>query len=220
MSATPRPSPEPPLTREGMAGLVPVSRETLDRLEAYLDLLRRWQQTTNLVGGSTLADPWRRHVLDSLQLALVWPAGARRLVDLGSGAGLPGLVLAIAGVAGETHLVESNNRKAAFLREAAAVAGATSVTVHPCRIEALPPLRPDVVTARALSPLPLLLDYAARVASPGTVCLFLKGRRAEAELTEARRSWKMRVDQRPSLSDADGRILIVSEFRRAGSSSD
>ena len=117
-----------PLTRQQAGELLGVSRETLDRLQAYLDLLARWQQRINLVGASTLADPWRRHVLDSAQLWRWWPDRARVLADLGSGAGLPGLVLAVLG-APVTHLVESDRRKAAFLREAARATGAL-VTVH------------------------------------------------------------------------------------------
>lgn len=207
------------LTPAGLAELVPVSRETLDRLRAYLDLLVRWQETINLVAASTLIDPWRRHVLDSAQLMAFWPEGARVLVDLGSGAGFPGLVLAIMG-APEVHLIERDRRKAAFLREAARATGCPSVTVHACGIGVVPAFKTDVITARALSPLPDLLAHAARFATPGTVCLFLKGRRVEAELTDARRGWMMELSQRPSLSDAEGRILIIRGFRRAGSSSD
>src|SRR3954447_3134702 len=177
------------LTPKQLAELVPVSRETLDRLAAYLDLLRRWQRTINLVGAGTLHNPWRRHILDSAQLVHLLPEGARRLVDLGSGAGLPGLVLAILGIP-EVHLIESDRRKAAFLREAAR-ATATPVTAHARRIEAAPPLAADVVTARALAPLPNLLPLAARFATPATRCLFLKGRQAETELTEAARGWTM-----------------------------
>ena len=204
-----------PLTPEGLAELVPVSRETLDRLAAYLDLLRRWQRTINLVGAGTLDDPWRRHILDSAQLVQVLPDGARRLVDLGSGAGLPGLVLAILGVP-EVHLIESDRRKAAFLREAARATG-TPATVHACRIEAAPPLTADVVTARALAPLPQLLPLAARFATPVTRLLFLKGRQAETELTEAARGWTMEVQRQPSLSDAEGCVLTISGLQRVGS---
>jgi 16S rRNA (guanine527-N7)-methyltransferase len=204
-----------PLTPEGLAALLPVSRETLDRLARYLDLLARWQRTINLVAPSTLADPWRRHVLDSAQLFPLLPPGCRRVADLGSGAGLPGLVLAIMG-APDVHLVESDRRKAAFLREAARAAGA-GVVVHAARIEDVPPLGADAVTARALAPLADLLGQAERHATPGGVCLFPKGRQAEAELTEAARGWTMSVDRRPSLSDAEGQILIIREFRRAGS---
>ena len=113
------------------------------------------------------------------------------MVDLGSGAGLPGIVLAVLG-APDVHLIESDQRKAAFLREAARACGAT-VTVHAQRSEAVAPLAADVVTARALAPLPDLLELAWRHVHGGTTCLFLKGRGAESELTLAREDWTMRV---------------------------
>jgi 16S rRNA (guanine527-N7)-methyltransferase len=204
-----------PLTREEAGELLRVPRETLDRLQAYLDLLARWQQRINLVGPATLADPWRRHVVDCGQLWRFWPDWARTLVDLGSGAGLPGLVLAVLGVP-TTHLVESDRRKAAFLREAARACGAPA-TVHAARIKDLPPLGADVVTARALAPLPELLALAESQLRPGAVCLFPKGRAAKSELTLARETWKMAVDRRASLSDPDGQVLIISEIRRAAS---
>ena len=111
--------------------------------------------------------------------------------------------------------MESDQRKAAFLREAARATG-TSVTVHACRIEAVPPLGAGAVTARALAALPQLLAWAQPQLGQDAVCLFLKGRQAEAELTEARRSWTMEVQTRPSLSDAEGRILIIRKVERAG----
>jgi 16S rRNA (guanine527-N7)-methyltransferase len=193
--------------------LLGVSRETLDRLRAYLDLLERWQRKINLVGGSTFADPWRRHILDCGQLWRHWPAVARQTVDLGSGAGLPGIVLAVLG-ASDVHLIESDQRKAAFLREASRACG-VSVTVHAARIEAVPALAADVVTSRALAPLPQLLAYAERHVHPGTTCLFLKGRNASSELTEAARSWTMAASWVASLSDPDARVLILREIRRA-----
>ncbi|HMR30755.1 MAG TPA: 16S rRNA (guanine(527)-N(7))-methyltransferase RsmG [Geminicoccaceae bacterium] len=207
-----RAPPERPLTAEETGGLLNVSRETIERLALYLDLLARWQATINLVGASTLADPWRRHVLDSGQLWRFWPGGARRLVDLGSGAGLPGLVLAIMG-APEPHLIESDRRKAAFLREAARATGA-GVTVHACRIEAAPALRADVVTARALAPLAALLGMAERFVTPATVCLFPKGRGAGAELAQARRDWRIGAEAQPSLSDPEASILVLREVAR------
>ena len=206
---------ERPLTPQDLAALVPVSRETVERLDVYLDLLRRWQRTINLVAASTLADSWRRHILDSAQLIRFVPGAAIRLVDLGSGAGLPGLVLAIMGVP-DVHLIESDRRKAAFLREAARATGA-GTTVHACRIEEAPPLTADIVTARALAPLKDLLGHAHRFATPGTRCLFPKGRQVEAELTDAGASWTMEVERQPSLSDVGGRILIITELRRVGS---
>jgi 16S rRNA (guanine527-N7)-methyltransferase len=202
-----------PLEPAAVGELLGVSRETLDRLATYLELLRRWQRTINLVGASTLEDPWRRHILDCGQLWRFWPEGARVGVDLGSGAGLPGLVLAILG-APEMHLVESDRRKAVFLREAARVTGAI-VHVHACRIEAAPAIAADVVTARALAPLVELLPLAARFLNEDTVCLFLKGGQVEAELTTARRHWRMRVELHPSLSAPDGRVVLLREVHRA-----
>jgi 16S rRNA (guanine527-N7)-methyltransferase len=204
-----------PLTREEAGELLRVPRETLDRLQAYLDLLARWQRRINLVGPATLVDPWRRHVVDCGQLWRFWPDAARTLVDLGSGAGLPGLVLAVLGVP-TTHLVESDRRKAAFLREAARACGVEAI-VHAARVGDLPLLGADVVTARALAPLPELLALARPQLRPGAVCLFLKGRTAESELTLARETWKMAADRRASLSDPDGQVLIISEIRRAAS---
>ncbi|MDW8340377.1 MAG: 16S rRNA (guanine(527)-N(7))-methyltransferase RsmG [Geminicoccaceae bacterium] len=203
---------QPPLDPEGFAAILPVSRETLERLSAWLDLLRRWQSRINLVGASTLRDPWRRHILDCAQLVRYLPPAAQRLVDLGSGAGLPGLVLAILGVP-EVHLVESDRRKAAFLLECKGRLGLAGVVVHPVRAEALPPFPADVVTARALAPLPRLLPLAARFAAPHTRFLFLKGREAESELTEALRRWTMTARIHPSLSSEEGRILEIEGLR-------
>jgi 16S rRNA (guanine527-N7)-methyltransferase len=207
-----RPETRGALSREQAGAALGVSRETLDRLETYLALLKRWQRAINLVGASTLADPWRRHILDSGQLWRFWPPGARVLADLGSGAGLPGLVLAIMG-APVAHLIESDRRKASFLREAARACGAV-VTVHAARIEDVPPLAADVITARALAPLPELLALAEPHLQPRTTCLFLKGRQTETELTLARESWTMSAEREPSLSDPDSQALIISEVRR------
>jgi 16S rRNA (guanine527-N7)-methyltransferase len=204
-----------PLTRAEAGAQLGVSRETLDRLQVYLDLLARWQSRINLVGPATLADPWRRHILDCGQLWRFWPTGAQTLADLGSGAGLPGLVLAVMG-APTVHLIESDQRKAAFLREASRACG-VAVTVHAQRSEAIPPLAADVVTARGLAPLLELLALAARHVHDGTTCLFLKGRSAESELTRARGIWTMSTAIAGSLSDPEGQILILNEIRLAAS---
>jgi 16S rRNA (guanine527-N7)-methyltransferase len=206
-----------PLDPEGFAGAmaaagVDVSRETLARLSRYLELLRRWHAAINLVGASTLADPWRRHILDCAQIAPHVPRTARIVLDLGSGAGLPGLVLALLGVPG-VQLVESDRRKAQFLREAARSTGA-EVTVHAARIEELE-LRADVVTARALAPLPRLLELAAQVLGPGGLCLFLKGQSALDELTQARQSWHMHSEIVPSRSGSRGVLLKLEGVGRA-----
>jgi 16S rRNA (guanine527-N7)-methyltransferase len=189
-----------------------VSRETLERLEAYADLLRKWAKRVNLVGESTLDDLWRRHMLDSAQLWRHIPEDARVLVDFGSGAGFPGLVLAIMGIA-ETHLIESNHRKGTFLREVARITGAP-VTVHTARAEALSGWQADIVTARALAPLPILLEYAAPFVTPRTLCLFLKGRRVDDELTETQKGWNITYDIFSSLTDPEGSIVRLEAISR------
>ena len=163
----------PSLTLDGFAGLTGVSRETLERLEAYAELLRRWSGRINLVGRNTLGELWRRHFLDSAQLLPFIPNKTRHLVDLGSGAGFPGLVLAILGVPG-VELIESDARKCVFLREAARTANAP-VTIVDSRIETVKPHLAEIVTARACAPLDKLLPLAERFIGPNTLCLFLKG---------------------------------------------
>lgn len=203
-----------------MSGTAPstlphVPRETLAGLERYVEELRRWQRIKNLIGPGTLDQIWDRHIADSLQLLDLAPPGAVTWVDLGSGAGLPGLPLAIAGrhrPGFHVHLVESNGRKCAFLRHAARTCEAP-VTVHEGRIEAvLPSLvgRVDVVTARALAPLADLLAWTAPVLKSGITGLFPKGREAEAELTEARKSWTFEAELVPSRTDAAARIVRVT----------
>jgi 16S rRNA (guanine527-N7)-methyltransferase len=207
----------PPLSPEACASAlaaagVDVSRETLTRLSRYLELLQRWQRAVNLVGASTLADPWRRHILDCGQIAPHVPRTAKTVLDLGSGAGLPGLVLALLGVQG-VELVESDRRKAQFLREAVRVTQ-TPVVVHAARIEHLE-VRADVVTARALAPLPRLLELAARFLTSQSLCLFLKGETALDELTQARQSWHMQCEIVPSRSGSRGVLLKLEGVGRA-----
>ncbi len=185
-----------------------VSRETLDRLTVYADLLRKWQRRINLVGRSTLEDLWRRHMFDSAQLLPLIPEGARCLVDLGSGAGFPGLVLAILGVP-EVHLIESDGRKAAFLREVSRETS-TPVDIHVSRIEQTPPFVADVVTARALAPLPKLLDLAVPFVGDNTVLLFPKGQDVDRELTEATKHTTMHIDFVPSRAHESGIILRLT----------
>jgi len=154
--------------------MLSVSRETLERLQVYVDLLARWNSRINLVSTASLNDVWRRHILDSGQLIQHIDQGAQVLVDLGSGAGLPGLVLGILGVP-NVHLVEADQRKAAFLREAARLTK-TPATIHATRIEAATPVPAHVVTARALAPLSVLLEWSSRFVTEATICLFPKGR--------------------------------------------
>jgi 16S rRNA (guanine527-N7)-methyltransferase len=186
----------------------------MERLVIYAELLVNWQSRINLVGPTTLVDLWRRHMLDSAQLLAYLPPG--EVLDLGSGAGFPGLVLAVlrgTAEAGLVHLVESDSRKAAFLREAARLTGAPAV-VHNCRIEALEPFPVSTITARALAPLVKLLEMAELFLSPTTCCLFLKGRSSEEELTRAGKDWTMRANRIPSRTDPSGYILHLREVHR------
>lgn len=202
----------PPLTPEGFRRATGVSRETLARLEDYVALLKTWQRAINLVSTGSLADVWCRHVLDSAQIFPHLPVPCRRLVDLGSGAGFPGMVLAILGAAG-VELVESDGRKCAFLAEVARATGA-SVTIHCKRAEELPAAPADAITARALAPLARLVALSSRFLGPHTCCFFLKGAGAGEELTEAVCSWKLRVVRIPSLSDPAGTLLKVDRIIR------
>jgi 16S rRNA (guanine527-N7)-methyltransferase len=192
-----------------------VSRETIDKLSTYEALLRQWQKTINLVAPSTLDTVWSRHFADSAQLLALAPPDAKRWLDLGSGAGFPGLVLAVmlpdrAGA--RVTLVESDTRKAAFLAEVARKTGAP-VDIRPERIEKcatqskLGPV--DVITARALAPLPRLLELAAPAFTAQTTGLFLKGREAESEVDAAKERWAFDAELRPSLTDAGGRIVVI-----------
>lgn len=204
-----------PLSAAEFRALAAVSRETMDRLEAYAALLRRWQKAVNLVSNASLDDFWRRHFLDSAQLARYLPPEPGAILDLGSGAGFPGLVLAI--VTGrEIHLAESDKRKAAFLAEAIRTTAAPAF-LHADRIEnlRLPPVA--TVTARALAPLDELLAYAAPRLKPEGTCLFLKGRRVEEELTQAREHWIMKAERFPSIADPGGTVIRLGGIARAKS---
>jgi len=196
-----------------------VSRETLDRLILYEKLLRQWQKAVNLVAPATLGDSWHRHFADSAQLARLVPDDAQRLVDLGSGGGFPGLVLAIVlseRRQAQVSLVESDTRKAAFLREVSRQTG-VPVDIFASRIENSETQRKvgqvDLVTVRALAPLSRLLGLAAPFFAPRTVGLFLKGRDIHGEIDEARVGWRFDVELVPSMTDAQGQIAVVRNVR-------
>jgi 16S rRNA (guanine527-N7)-methyltransferase len=194
-----------------------VSRESAAKLDLYVSLLLTWQARINLIGPSTQEDIWNRHIADALQLLPYLPDGLGRIADLGSGAGIPGLILAIARPL-EAHLFESNQKKGAFLREAARQTGARAF-IHSARIEEAATqeaarLKVGAVTARALAPLPKLLDYAQPFLENGAIGYFHKGQDVDAELTDATKSWKIQVEKHPSLTDSRGVILVVKEAHR------
>lgn len=197
--------------------LTPVSRETEMRLDCFVGLLLDWQRHTNLIASSTEAVLWTRHIADSLQLLDLAP-DAKIWVDLGSGAGFPGLVIAcaLAGTAGaKVHLVESIGKKATFLREAVRATGAPAV-VHGERIADFtkhPPHHVDVVTARALAPLPKLLAEAYPLLKTGAVGLFPKGQDVAAELTDAAKCWNIQSSLVASRTDPKAKIIVVRQLK-------
>jgi 16S rRNA (guanine527-N7)-methyltransferase len=203
---------------QGFAEAFKVPRETIHRLTRYAEILEHWHKRTNLVSPSTLPVLWSRHFADSAQLCGLAPK-ARLWLDLGSGAGFPGLVVAVI-QAGRPdfhmHLVESNRKKCAFLAEVARETKA-SVDIHAMRIEELAEcaqsLKPDVVSARALAPLPRLFELAAPFFGEGTKGLFPKGREAEAEIEATRKDWEFDFRLIPSLTSPDSQIVEVTELR-------
>lgn len=207
--------------RRRALGLTPVSRETEERLAILVSELQRWQKAKNLVSGTTLDEVWTRHIADSLQLLEHAPQ-ARRWLDLGSGGGFPGLVLGIrlAELGGHIDLVESNARKCAFLRQAARLTGA-AVTIHAARIEEVMPRflgKIEVVTARALAPLPVLLDWCKELLRTGVVGVFPKGQHLDAELTAAAKCWKIQASTFPSVTDSAARILVIRDAQKRADS--
>ena len=192
-----------------------VSRETFERLDLLVTELGRWQGIKNLVGPSTLTQVWDRHIADSLQLMDLAPDVATWL-DLGSGAGFPGLVVALAGVERgvSVTLVESNDRKCAFLRHVARLAG-VKVAVHAERLEQVVPTyvgRADIVSARALAPLSDLLTWTAPLLKSGTIGLFPKGKDAAVELTQAEKLWRFKAEILASRTDSEARILRIASL--------
>lgn len=199
-----------------------VSRETIERIEIFAGLLRDWQKTINLVAPSTLDHLWHRHFADSAQLATHVPETAETFLDLGSGAGFPGLVLAMLVTdAARPHpltafrLVESDARKAAFLRE---VARQTDLPVDILcgRIEKFAiqdRFDSDVITARALAPLDRLLPLISPFFSVKSKALLLKGRNAASEIEAAEENWRMVCELVPSLTDRDARLIVISDLQ-------
>ncbi|MEL6769429.1 MAG: 16S rRNA (guanine(527)-N(7))-methyltransferase RsmG, partial [Pseudomonadota bacterium] len=196
-------------------GALGVSRETLARFDAYLALLERWNPRINLVSRRSLGEAWQRHILDSAQLFALAHDRSGLWVDLGSGGGLPGIIIAIMAREDKrftVRMIEADTRKAAFLNHAIAEL-ALPATVEIERIEAAAPAEASVISARALAPLPRLLQLAAPFATAKTLCLFPKGRSAPAELTEAEAAWHIDATGVPSRSDPDGSVLVIRQFR-------
>lgn len=196
-----------------------VSRESLEKLETYADLLMKWQKQINLVGPKEVPRLWSRHIADALQLIEFIPKHVTCVVDLGSGAGIPGLIIAAALEREnfQIHLVESNGKKAAFLRAAIRELELSAV-VHCERIESLYGQEwttdLQMVFARALAPLPKLMELSAPFLNKSGKMLFLKGLDVDSELTETTKYWNIGYEKHPSRTYAGGCILNIKDFRR------
>lgn len=194
-----------------------VSRETIDRLNHFEDLVLKWNPRINLVAKSTLNDIWERHITDSVQLYQYAPINAKSWLDIGSGGGFPGIVMAVmaAGLDRSTvfSLVESDQRKSTFLRTAARELG-LKITVHSERIEATTPQNADVITARALKSVAELMPFLDRHLSSTGTAILPKGRNFADEIPLAREDWRFELEEHQSITDPDARILIVKEIAR------
>jgi len=201
-----------PLTVEVFARRAGIDRTTCDSLERYADILKKWQKRFNLVGTSTMNDLWSRHFLDSAQLVPLISDDQGVIVDMGSGAGFPGLVLSIMGI-NNVQLVESDANKTEFLRQAIRETSASAI-LHRTRIELYDGPKATIVTSRACAPLNRLLDYAVGICAANARLLFFKGRNWQAELTESQTAWHIDYQSHVSCIDPDGIILEINEFKR------
>ncbi|MEM6407483.1 MAG: 16S rRNA (guanine(527)-N(7))-methyltransferase RsmG [Pseudomonadota bacterium] len=193
-----------------------VSRETLQELEDYAALLVKWNAKINLVSPATLPELWTRHILDSAQLFHLLPGEVQSIGDIGSGGGLPGLILAILAKTKapkiRVTMIESDRRKCAFLQTVSGQLG-LGARILPDRIESAAPLQTDVLSARALAPLPKLMGYAARHLAPKGHALLMKGANVETEIEEALASWTFDLQKHPSQTQAEACILEVFNIR-------
>jgi len=193
-----------------------VSRETIEKLDAFLGLVTKWNSAINLVSGPSLKNGWERHILDSAQLSLLSEGRRGLWVDIGSGGGFPGLVLAIifhgAGRDIQMRLVESDERKCAFLREASR---RMQVPVEVCceRVEGMAPQGADILSARAFAPMDKILSIAKLHLRDGGVAILPKGKSFADEIAVAKRSWVFEVEERPSFIEPEAMVLIVGNIR-------
>lgn len=189
-----------------------VSRETFARLTDYYNLLIKWQEKINLVSADTLANAWQRHFLDSLQLLNAIEDKAKNIADIGSGAGFPGMVLAICG-APNVHLIESDGKKIAFLREVARITD-TRVSIHHCRAEDIKNLSADIIVSRACDSLDNLLSISSHLVSRENFYLFHKGKNYYKEVEEAKSLWTFDINVIPSITDKEGVILKLTQLSK------
>lgn len=193
---------------------VNVSRETTEKLVEYRDLLIRWTKSINLISPNTVNDAWQRHIVDSAQLLPLAPADWRTWIDLGSGGGLPGVVVAILDQRQRSiTLIESDLRKCVFLKTVSRTLD-LNITVQNARIEKVDIPHADVVSARALAHLTSLLEYSSRLLQPNGTALFLKGQSFKDELEEAKNSWHFEAESFQSITNAPSALLRLTGLQR------
>ena len=206
------------ISKYDLMSVCTVSRETIDRLEVYAGLLEKWNSTINLVSKNTINQMWKRHFLDSAQLWPHIPSETKTLVDIGSGAGFAGLVLAIIGMEKSPNmkftLIESDSRKCAFMRNVSREIN-LDVQIITKRIEEVTDIKADVITARALATVSQLLEYSKNILKDNGVCLFLKGNACSDELKIAKESWVFLSSQSQSITHAAGCVLRLMEIKHA-----
>ena len=195
-----------------------VSRETFERLKAYEASLYEWQKKFNLVSNASLATAWERHFLDSVQLFKLIPETARTLIDFGSGAGFPGMVLAILAAEKTPYLnfrlVESITKKTLYLNEVKKITGLNNVEIINNRIENIKSVPVDVITSRAMCSLTELMQYAVRFVGPQTICIFPKGKKYPEEITAARKMWSFACQVVPSEVSDEGAVLVITKIKK------
>ena len=189
-----------------------VSRETFDRLFLYHDLLLKWQPKINLIGPDTIPDIWNRHFLDSLQLIHSTPDLSKKIIDLGTGAGFPGMALAIYGFS-DVHVIESDGKKIIFLKEVARITQ-TKITIHHCRIEEQPIKNPDIFISRALTSVDNILSLSYPYISHETICLFHKGKNYTKEILDAEKKWVFDKHIISSITDKEGAIVKLASIKK------
>lgn len=195
-----------------------VSRETVERLELFEELVARWTTKINLISKATSGDIWNRHIVDSAQIYHLAPMRFTHWADFGSGGGFPAVV--VAAMAAEFNpdaritMLESDQRKSVFLRTAVRELGLNAEVISK-RIDEVSPLEADVISARALASLSKLLLFADLHLSDGGICIFPKGRGAEDEIVDARQDWRFELRQTQSITDSSARILTIKELKSA-----
>jgi len=189
-----------------------ISKEQEEQLKKYVDFLLKYNEKINLIGKSTIDDVWNRHIIDSLQVIKLIENKNVKLADLGSGAGLPGIVLSIAGIK-EVHLFEKSPRKCEFLEQAKQFSR-NQIIVHNVDINTFKDNSFNIITSRALGSLDLLLKFSQNLKNNDTKCIFLKGKKVFEELEEAKKHWKMEYNLVDSLTSNEGKIVEVKQFHK------